>query len=306
MSGEATVTRWRRYGRDRLYVTAADGDAFGWHDLIADVAHPEQPELADQLAAAVVAWRAENAPATAETTVPVAEVPAVEPEPEAVDEAVVEPEPEPEPEPEWQDLAGIAPGAQARKQATELREAAPVKTFVARVFGVHTEERAWRIGAVGEEKVADRLARLVAKDPRWRMLHAIPVGERGSDIDHLAIGPGGVFTINAKHHPGAKIWVGGDTFLVNGTRVPYVHNARHEARRAGRLLSAATGLEVDVTGVVVPVRADDVVVKAQPEDVHVLNRYQLGRWLRRQPEVLDEATIAAVYEAARRSTTWGR
>ena len=61
-----------------------------------------------------------------------------------------------------------------------------MRTFVARVFGVHTEERAWRVGSVGE---------------------------RGSDIDHLAIGPGGVFTINAKHHAGAKIWVGGDTFL---------------------------------------------------------------------------------------------
>jgi len=86
-----------------------------------------------------------------------------------------------------------------------------VRTFVARVFGVHTEERAWRVGAVGEEKVADRLAKLVTKDPRWRVLHAIPVGERGSDIDHLAIGPAGVFTINAKYHAGAKIWVGGDT-----------------------------------------------------------------------------------------------
>jgi len=304
MEGELTVTRWRRYGKDRLYATAPDGTAVGWHDLVADVAHPEQPELADQLGAAVVAWRGENVPATVETPMPAAqaeaaEAPAVEPEPEAVDEPVVDAELE------WQDLAGIAPGTQARKQATELREAAPVKTFVARVFGVHTEERAWRIGAVGEEKVADRLAKLVAKDPRWRVLHAIPVGERGSDIDHLAIGPGGVFTINAKHHPGAKIWVGGDTFMVNGTRVPYVRNARHEARRAGRLLSAATGLAVDVTGVVVPVRTDDVVVKGQPEGVHVLNRYQLGRWLRRQPEVLDEATIAAVHEAARRSTTWG-
>lgn len=114
MSGEVTVARWWRYGKDRLYVTAPDGSAVGWCDLIADVAHPEQPEFADQLAAAVVAWRGENAPATVEATVGAAEA---EEEAPAV-------EPEPEPEPEWQDLAGIAPGIQARKQATELREAA--------------------------------------------------------------------------------------------------------------------------------------------------------------------------------------
>ena len=294
------VTRWRRYGKDRLYVTAADGSAVGWHDLVDDVAHPERPELADQLAAAVVGWRGSDAPPETETVTVTAPVEAEPPpEPEQT------PEPEPEAERAWQDLAELAPGAQARKQAVELREAAPVRTFVARVFGMHTEERAWRVGAVGEEKVADRLAKLVAKDPRWRVLHAIPVGERGSDIDHLAIGPAGVFTINAKYDAGAKIWVGGDTLLVNGARVPYVRNSRHEARRAGRLLSAATGLETSVTGVVVPVRADDVVVKAQPDGVRVVPRFQLVRWLRRQPEVLDDVTIAAIYEAARRSTTWG-
>jgi len=37
----------------------------------------------------------------------------------------------------------------------------------------------------------------------------------------------------------------------------------------------------------------------------VVPRFQLVRWLRRQPEVLDDVTIAAIYEAARRSTTWG-
>ena len=39
--------------------------------------------------------------------------------------------------------------------------------------------------------------------------------------------------------------------------------------------------------------------------VRVVPRVQLVRWLRRQPEVLDDVTIAAIYEAARRSTTWG-
>ena len=61
------VTRWRRYGKDRLYVTAADGSAVGWHDLVDDVAHPERPELADQLAAAVVGWRGSDAPPETET-----------------------------------------------------------------------------------------------------------------------------------------------------------------------------------------------------------------------------------------------
>ena len=161
----------------------------------------------------------------------------------------------------WLDLATNQAGAEAREQAQAARDAAPVKTVLARVLGVHTDERAWRIGADGEEKVAAQLAKAAKKDPRWRFLHAIPVGDRGSDIDHLIIGPGGVFTVNAKHHPKAKIWVGGNTFMVNGNRQPYIRNSRYEAARAAKLLTAACGFPVHVEGLIVTVNAADVVIK---------------------------------------------
>ena len=158
----------------------------------------------------------------------------------------------------------------------------------------------------GEEKVAAQLEKGLCKDPRWRLLHAVRGGERGSDIDHVVIGPGGVFTINAKHHPDAKIWVRGDTFMVNGHRQPYIRNSRHEAKRAAGLLSASCGFPVEVAGVVVPVRAADVAVKKAPDDVFVGSRAQVSRWLRRCPEVLRADAIEAIFATAtaRRSTTW--
>jgi hypothetical protein len=205
---------------------------------------------------------------------------------------------------EYEDLAARRPGAQAREQANALRRAAPVRTFLARVLMVHTEERAWRIGADGEEKVGAQLDKLIQRDPRWRAVHAIEVGERGSDIDHLVIGPGGVYSLNAKHHPGAKVWVGGNTFMVNGHRQPYLRNSRHEAHRASKLLTAATGLPVTVTGVVVPIGANDVVIRQAPVDVAVIYRMGLVKWLQARPETLGPQAIEAVFEAARRSTTW--
>jgi hypothetical protein len=45
----------------------------------------------------------------------------------------------------------------------------------------------------------------------------LPVGDRDSDIDHVVIGPVGVFTIDAKNHPQANVWVRDDTCKVNGT-----------------------------------------------------------------------------------------
>lgn len=110
--------------------------------------------------------------------------------------------------------------------------------MVARLVDKKTAERNWRIGADGEQAVAEQLARTGAQ---WRILHAVPVGNRGSDIDHVVIGPGGVFTVNAKNHPKAAVWVGGDTMMVNGHRVPYVRNSRFEAKRASRLLADRAG-----------------------------------------------------------------
>lgn len=326
----AEVTRWTRYGKDRLYVSTAAGGKVGWVDLLTDEEHPEAPERAAELTTAVAGWRATHpavsdvvpaalskdqqtlpqqrpgprpAPMTTQRPPPPSAPAAALPAEPAATGAVPDAHPHPVPD-VAEDLASRRAGAMAREQAVALKQAAPVRTLLARALGVHTDERAWRIGADGEEKVAVQLAKLASKDPRWHFLHAVPVGENGADIDHVVIGPGGVFTLNAKHHPGAKIWVGGNTLMVNGQRQPYLRNSAHEARRASRMLTAACGFPVVATGVVVPVGADDVVIKTQPTEVHVVYRRALVGWLRERPAVLPDATIEAVFAAARRSTTW--
>jgi hypothetical protein len=309
-----TVTRWKRYGKDRVYVTGVEGRPVGWWDLLAMQGHPESADLTAALGGAVSTWLAmagkttgvEMAQGEVEPAAP-AQVSVVVCLPSAVAEPALALTPGPTPRApvgHQVDLSLNRAGAMARDQAHALKQAAPVRTLLARALGVRSDERAWRIGADGEEKVAAQLEKVLRKDPRWHILHAVPVGERGSDIDHVVIGPGGVFTINAKHHPGAKIWVGGDTFMVNGHRQPYIRNSRHEAKRAARLLSASCGFPVEVAGVVVPVRAADVAVKKAPDDVFVVSRAQVARWLRRRPEVLSADAIETIFAIARRSTTW--
>lgn len=299
------VTRWRRYGHDRLYVRAPDGTDLGWWDLATGQAHARTPEREATVATAAAGWLAEHSgvPQAGERGATVAATGDRDPAVPPVGEMGADPQTV-DPEPADVDLALTRPGASARARADAARDDAPVRTFFARLLGVHTEERAWRIGADGEEKVASKFDRLIRKDPRWRVLHAIPVGSRGSDIDHLLVGPGGVFTINTKHHPGAKIWVADGTFMVNGRRQPYIRNSRHEAARAARLLTAACEFPVSVEGVIVAVRADAVTVKSPPDGVHVVPRIQVVRWLRRRTEVHSPAAVDAIYAAARRSTTW--
>ena len=312
---DPVAKRWTKYGHDRLYVQTAEGTRLGYWDNKTRTA--VLVDGADQAAfdAALTAHRGDQPPAV--VAVP-AQAAAVEPPPpvsvyeptlvatprEPVEDvtALVTVESE---TPQWSDLADTRAGAAAREQALALKQAAPVKTFLARALGVKTEERAWRIGADGEEAVAARLRKL---GDRWKVLHAIPVGENGSDIDHVVVGPGGVFTINTKHHPNSAVWVGGNTFMVDGQRVPYVRNSRFEARRTSKFLTAALGgVPVSTTGVIAVMGArKGFTVKAQPPDgeVVVITRREVAKWLAKRPEVLTDMQVEALYAVARRSVTW--
>lgn len=291
------LNRWVRYGHDRLYAETAGGTRLGYLDMRTHTLHPAEPEDLPLLTAAVAGYlnRADDDRAKhLDSTPPPIPTPAQPAEIYVGRHA----------EADWVDLSDTAPGAAARERAIAERSAAPIRTTVARLLGVHTDERAWRIGADGEEAVAAQLSSLA---PAWKVVHAVPVGENGADMDHVVIGPGGVFTVNAKHHPGATIWVGGNTFLVNGNRTHYVRNSRHEATRAGKLLSAQAGLPVDVTGIIAVMAARrGMTVKAQPADgkVVVVARREIAGYLASRPTVFAYEQVDALYELARRSTTW--
>jgi hypothetical protein len=69
-------------------------------------------------------------------------------------------------------------------------------------FGLAVVDR-WDRGAEGEEHVGKVLEALAPDG--WRVLHDVSLG-RGN-VDHICIGPGGVFTIETKSHAG-RIRVG--------------------------------------------------------------------------------------------------
>jgi hypothetical protein len=291
------LRRWARYGQERLYAATPGGTDLGYLDVKTGEWHCVDPADLPLLQRAVADYR-DSRPKNP-TAAPADAI--------AVDVAVDKP-PRPTKPAEAaaasRDLALNAPGAEARARAVAERESAPIRTFVARVLRVKTDERAWRIGADGEEAVAAQLAKL---GPEWRVLHAVPVGRNGADIDHVVIGPGGVYVINTKHHPNGKIWVAGDVVRLNGYKVPYVRNSRHEARRAARLLSEHTGFPVTVGGIVAIMGAHQgFTIKKQPGDgaVVIVARKEISQYLRSRPIRLTPAEVETIYAGARRSTTW--
>ena len=161
-----------------------------------------------------------------------------------------------------------------------------------------------RVGADGEEEVGRRLRKL---GPGWHVIHVVPVGTKECDIDHVVIGPPGVFTLNTKNHTGKRVWVHRRSFKVSGQSTQYLRNSRYEAQRSSKLLTVACGFAVGVHPLIVVIAAE-LTIKAQPPGVTVVGRKRITKWLSDRPPVLAADQVEGIYEIApfalRRGGPW--
>jgi len=95
--------------------------------------------------------------------------------------------------------------------------------------------RAWRRGAAGERRTARLLVPLERHG--WAVLHDLAVPGSRANLDHLLIGPGGVFVIDSKHYrgrlqldPSGRLWHG------RYPLAPTLRAVSFEADRAAQVL----------------------------------------------------------------------
>lgn len=192
-------------------------------------------------------------------------------------------------------------GGSARAKSKELRGADPLGTGLARLLRKQNDERAWRIGADGEENVGSRLDRLDQSE--WLTLHDIVLNDKGTNLDHLVVGRAGVFSLNTKNHPKKKVVVTERSFRVNGYRSNYLQVAVAEAARVSEVLRRHLDFPVFVHPVIVVMGAE-VEVRKMPVDVSVVRRKDLPKWFRRLPKALPEAQVKELQRVAGRPATW--
>jgi hypothetical protein len=155
-----------------------------------------------------------------------------------------------------------------------------------------------------------RLEKYLAPD--WRILHSLPLGDGASVVDHLMIGPGGVFTVSTHEHPGARVWVSRDEIRVNGKPVHYFRTCVARARRISKVLRAASGQRVRATPCIVfftrvagaPVGDSGVVIQEPLAGALVLDSSSVVKSFRKLDVVLAPEAVDALFEAARRRASW--
>lgn len=105
-------------------------------------------------------------------------------------------------------------GEGAQWQAERAAEA--VEAARRKLAAAEQRQRAWLAGAEGERRTGEALATLTAQG--WVTLHDLHwPGRPFANIDHVAVGPGGVFVIDSKNWAG-RVEVTGGVLRHNGYR----------------------------------------------------------------------------------------
>ncbi|WP_437055838.1 nuclease-related domain-containing protein [Streptomyces sp. enrichment culture] len=184
----------------------------------------------------------------------------------------------------------------------KIRELQPNPLLrVVQRWSPRSEIRSWSDGLVGERVTGRRLDRL--RGHGWYTLHAIQWAS-GADIDHLVIGPAGVFSINTKRHRDKSVWYGDAAITVNGAVQRHIAVSQSEARRVSRALTRRCGVEIPVRPVISVVHAAKLKVKNANPPVLVLEVENLDRVLSGLSPVLSPDQAAHIYGVARDAGTW--
>jgi Nuclease-related domain len=154
---------------------------------------------------------------------------------------------------------------------------------------------AWRRGAAGERRTARLLSPLERHG--WAVLHDLAVPGSRANLDHLVIGPCGVFAIDSKQYrgrlrldPTGRLWHGRHPLA------PALRAASWEADQAAQVLpdpGTAVVPVVAVHGAQVP--WGKVVIDGAP----VVSARRLPSMLRRLPVVLGPERVAWLADQAR-------
>ena len=205
------------------------------------------------------------------------------------------------------------PSNHALRECLALQaEAVPVSLF-GRLFGVDPLSRDARrsySGALAEIALADSFAALGAE---WTVVHSVPVGGglpgQFLAIDHLLIGPAGLFSITVHSHAGQDIWVGERTFLVDHERLGHLAVAEEAASAASRLLTAAlaaegTAADIEVTPCVVVDSPATLQIRQHAGRTRVTTARNVTPWLMSLPRLFSPAVVDALAAATLQLSTW--
>ena len=188
------------------------------------------------------------------------------------------------------------------RECLRIQATARPRTSLGRLLGrspLHPDAVDWYGQALGELVVREELEKL---GPEWTVLSAVPIGAHATDIDHIVLGPGGIFTLTVRNAGDAAVWVGGRTAVVGDQPVDFIRRAQSEAASAARSLSNAAGGPVQITPLLVLNRPARLTLRDPA--VPVVTIRGLAGWLQRRRRTHTPEAVAYYAMVAGEPDTW--
>jgi hypothetical protein len=175
-------------------------------------------------------------------------------------------------------------------------------------FALIEDMRTCPLGLRGEQAVAESLHELAAAG--YRVFHDLPgheicPGEAKWNIDHVLVGPRGVFVVETKARMRRtgngraaphEVTINGEKLVyASGSDLEAIPQAKNNARTLARFLTKETGEPVNVDWLVV---IPGYFVKADKDNyAHVMNATAAARFLPGLPERIEPAQVRRIANA---------
>lgn len=180
----------------------------------------------------------------------------------------------------------------------------PPQSRLARTLGaspLDANELSWLRAAQAEIIVGDILARL---PNGYSVYHSLPIRNTAFWVDHLVLGPGGIFAINSRTRWDRDLFGAPRSIPIGDHTFPYLRDARFESAQITALLAAAMPATTVVQPVIVLVNPHKILLAGKPDAVTVIDSPRLRRWLMGREQVFSPQQQAALAAIIDDPATW--
>jgi hypothetical protein len=144
---------------------------------------------------------------------------------------------------------------------------------------------AWETGALGEERTGQILRSLEAEG--FRAIHDRLIPGSRANIDHIVVGPTGVFVVETKSYTGKLSVRRGEVWVAGRRKTGILSQAKREAAAVAAVVSP-----VPVTPLICVHRADLGWFKVEVEGIRIVGPREMVKLLRKAPVQLAPNQVA--------------
>lgn len=189
-------------------------------------------------------------------------------------------------------------GSEANGNINYLQKRKPGQTLKEKVIKYNKNDISftYKLGIAGEEFTAKILEGLGSE---YKILHSIPFSEHKKDLDHIVIGPTGIYIINSKNYRAKSLLIDDEFIIYNKKRLSDPIDLQRDVRYVENLFKVK-----NVFPIISLVNNNSLRIKSSKVS-KVLHANKIVNYIKNQETVYTENYINKVYSEMSNCGKWG-